>query len=570
MWLILIGLTAYQATSDCAQHIDNFLAGPTTTKVTLFYNETMSFFVDPTLCVEINIREMSIEYFDAQNSTAVRQFLSNFDNISDVGEFLAKTVMNSTKEVKILLGLTAKMVANIISLETLAPDDPSLDITKGGEIAAGKQLAMQDTLVAIQEFYALRQTNFTDLVYTVGVYLCLRMSLELTLMIQYKVGSRNRPTFASVCDRRKLAWIGSCPFDSEPAQLCFYLNKEFILFERASDSIRITSRPDTLYSSSSVLPEKPFNIYVDFDSNRVVSDVSSPVTVSVGDQQDLFLQLLGYYKSLPSKQVKCNNIRGGDNFMDCRGRCKASTIMNYCGCWPLSWSGLSRVPANVPKCSSGLPEFQSPYLNRLECLQNITTFYDPDQSCTKSCMRKCEASVFTLSLTSASNPIDKKFTAVTMALNRFDYADYEEIPMNTWNTFLSRIGGSLGLWLGANFLGLYHVIFFIMRSFVEQSVAVAFAYNRKKTAKIKISRQSSSINDGTLQTWRNFSTVSTMPAGPSLSVPTSSQNYSPRVTPRDNSNLDRFLAEVKSSEPNAAMLQLLEQMVERLKSNATL
>lgn len=58
-------------------------------------------------------------------------------------------------------------------------------------------------------------------------------------------------------------------------------------------------------------------------------------------------------------------------------------------------------------------------------------------------------------------------TIVTLVLASLDVVEFQEVPLMEFTNLLSRVGGTLSLWLGANFLGFYHVAFYMCRSIVE-------------------------------------------------------------------------------------------------------
>lgn len=93
--------------------------------------------------------------------------------------------------------------------------------------------------------------------------------------------------------------------------------------------------------------------------------------------------------------------------------------------------------------------------------RNRTSQCNAVESCKSECVPPCKQWIFKSTIDMLSDTFQDGAVVIWITYNPLDgILAFEEVPTYTWDTFLSNIGGQLGLWLGISAISVVQVMYY--------------------------------------------------------------------------------------------------------------
>jgi len=216
------------------------------------------------------------------------------------------------------------------------------------------------------------------------------------------------------------------------------------------------------------------------------------------------VQLLGHFKPLPSAQKPCSKV---EIRTDCRLRYMLAYMRTNCLCTPLFSGLVSAQPtkgfpycqerADINSTSLNIPGYNA----TPECVKGSSVI-GKESINSGNCLPLCEQRIFNYIHLPNSDTNNSQVTKLSIWVDPFMYPLFEDVYLTDPKQFLAQLGGSLSLWLGANFLVLLHSCVFLIKWPVEvEKRVVKSPTNKRLTVKqleaklVQVGERMSSVED---------------------------------------------------------------------------
>lgn len=483
-WISAFLLCVSVTTWDVIVTIKYFMESPTSTKVTVFINETFNL-GQPTVCMYIGLNSSLAEKkLNLAETDGIQQFLNKF-NRTDVQKFIndqfqkiknpnfTEEKIASQEDFYKLVLLSATVLSNILRLELfidknftteqLAFGLTNLDIY---ETKSAHDLIDQSTELGIKlvyQFLIEQKFNFYELLKTVLSAICYLIRVKVAFNQVSPEDGREAEVSIPVCHENDMIWFGIEPFFRGHFDLlCMRLPDESVHFRLAYEYMRLS-----ISKGSASLPmhedfSEQNTIYFDLSGNQVSTTLDKNVlTLMEGSEHHITVQLSGHFKPLPSRKVSCSK----QSKLDCLLKCRAEYIYRYCGCLPLFSVfifSIRKVPLCRNSSNDSRDDFIIPGYNAtLEC-RSIPMNSHPDGNCKNRCHSACDSKIYSYIKTREVKLDYPNQTMLVIKADPFTYPVYEDVYLQETKQLLGQLGGILSLWLGANFVVMLHTCFFVV------------------------------------------------------------------------------------------------------------
>uniref|UniRef100_A0A1I8BCI2 Amiloride-sensitive sodium channel subunit alpha n=1 Tax=Meloidogyne hapla TaxID=6305 RepID=A0A1I8BCI2_MELHA len=178
----------------------------------------------------------------------------------------------------------------------------------------------------------------------------------------------------------------------------------------------------------------------------------------VGRVHETKVEIRGHYIMLENddEATACRNYDDVDdaevNEFECRSRCRMNMIRNYCKCTPLTLQYLVTDEKELTK-------FPACDYEKCQLPENVTNTNEKD--CGKECLPHCVQIRYLVHDNIMGRSVNPAITDVNLIWGAFEYMNLEQKYVWTLWTFISGIGGSIGVWLGLSALSLIQLITFL-------------------------------------------------------------------------------------------------------------
>jgi len=159
-----------------------------------------------------------------------------------------------------------------------------------------------------------------------------------------------------------------------------------------------------------------------------------------------------------------------ENFLKCLGRCKVAETAAVCNCSAVSWELYITDEVGPAMLKNGSCfTLQAP--REYEACTEVVRASPRREACNRRCLHRCEANVFRVidSGICQFETVPNR-TSVVYSLHRASYTHIREQITYEVSNLMSSIGGIVGLWLGAGFIGLMEAPIFLPKALVELAV----------------------------------------------------------------------------------------------------
>ncbi|KAI3422154.1 hypothetical protein GPALN_012687 [Globodera pallida] len=169
----------------------------------------------------------------------------------------------------------------------------------------------------------------------------------------------------------------------------------------------------------------------------------------MGMMHEITVEVKARYKMLPNDEegTACRErAEDVDNEYDCHLRCRMEFIRNVCHCTGPTLSYLVKDENELNKW---------PLCDYSKCATEASQGQNySDADCTKKCFRDCEQIRFNVIHEKKGKSLRSDLTTVLLNWGSFEYLTLEQDWVWSATTFISAIGGSIGMWLGLSILSL--------------------------------------------------------------------------------------------------------------------
>lgn len=422
--LICTCLTVWTVTDTVMQ----YQSGKTLSKVTVQSRNRITF-PSPTLCVELKIA--SIEEFqeDIEIDT-IEDFLAIYNNMS----------LGDLSRLSLLIQSTLKAIVDVVKLENAVTTNETV-------VANQSKSILTDQLIK-------SDLNLSQLIKVVGSIVCNQMKIFTS--------TTSQPNRTNPCVPENILWLGPTPFDVSRNHLCLNLSHpNWLQFDFA------VTKTSTLEMA---IADPNVSVTLDFNNNRLFSrETQNVLQIPVGNWTRVGLSIDGHYKNIYKRYVCARTTP----FTDCYGYCLADYLLNLCNCWPVSWMGLPRTRAHQIKAEEC--DYGSRNGTTSACYLALANKTAALSTCQLTCTEKCEFDIIGLK---QKNVAVQDSTVVSLFDQSHILLTFEEFLAISDKQFISYLGGSLSIYIGASFIALLHAIVFILKKCCGQHKVVEAAPNQ--------------------------------------------------------------------------------------------
>lgn len=316
MWLIFILGTFFMAAKDCTSLIVEYLNDPMYTKLSYAKNMSINLLNDPILCIELDT-------FNLKSPV-------HFSNLNGLNKTLSSVITSfahntNNTELNIVaahyIGLLSYMETPLSSSKT-ASKLPWYQFWE----SSSNQTKVIESIGVLSKLF---KEDFLTLRNRVTVFLC--KLIELQVISSTAINYIYPPQDLDICRPELVVWLGTCPFDSGPEEMCFRLPRSQLMFSKLLDYILVTLDSAKAYGKGNIFAE--YFIF-DFDGNRVVSGVREQIQTFLGEKTLVNIKTFGHYLTRPTSIRPCKK---NQSDVDCMGVCRAKLFESICNCWPSNW-----------------------------------------------------------------------------------------------------------------------------------------------------------------------------------------------------------------------------------------
>lgn len=491
IWTCLIICGTILTIWDCSVTTSRYMSKPTTVRTTVILNRTMDL-GKATLCIEINVGEMRFGSIDLNNHQSVSQFLEDLPVDFDLVKYLKSYVYNESIESPLsgtmfrsLLSLSTAVLGAIVRYESLSGKQVG-NFTWSPPTVLADEVVFEDrnnsySIYLFYEYLMLSEVNITEIVPLVSVLLCRVMEVQGSIARHYSSLGKTATTTKPLCSLEAMTWLGYPPMSDPISEMvCLKAHRVlpmFFEFQSTAEYSVVSIHSANLYR------KKYANIlsaYIDFSGSIAKTHMSQNVVDFPLNKRSSIVatvQMIGHFRQMSTARFSCSPT---GLFSMCQVSCRIEFIKTTCNCTPVS-AALFRETNDKSACSnldySTLVSIVKknghnflPYANfKLPNCDKFTKTENPGTTCAKSCLRDCETRL--LSLYALPKEVDNNnATQLTVSVDPFLYPFVEEFELIDFRQFLGSLGGNLSLWLGASFIVLVHLVVFMLKILIQQSV----------------------------------------------------------------------------------------------------
>ncbi len=454
IWLLLMTLAIAVTLNDTCKTVRDFMKDEILSKVSMIRSDTITL---PELYI--------IAETEFTNSSAVRSLMSK--NGSEVFDFLTvheKTILtyyevvDEKKIVKTdillpVLRLAVQLLMEFQESYTFNDKNRSANVGNFSPNGIDVEALSNSPVRHLHNFFKRNGIHLADVSRATGMYLCKLTSLEVEL----------NETANSVCHRPNIIGLDN-------TTVIIRLRHVFN-FTDAADVVNIRARPMHPDIQVSRLIGRFGLKTVDFKENAFIASNS---------EQSYFDVEVTSVKLYSSRESPCSDCQSCQSHVLCSQLCKARILQSRCGCLMLQQFLLfdNDTCARGDICFDWL-SFNESGSNRsttllrncmIELSSDLEIWITCDLQCPKSCfylhLRMSRSSLYGTSQNSKDNS-----TKISFGVSSHTHMYVEQVPAMDAQTFMSNLGGNLGLYIGGTILAIIHLMTSLTRLVVSLVVA---------------------------------------------------------------------------------------------------
>ncbi len=240
----------------------------------------------------------------------------------------------------------------------------------------------------------------------------------------------------------RVDFSGSTNFDFTSQLRLYHVSRDKMVYNFPTNIASFSDLIDRIEISANLsrfpMLSKRSSIWLVFGASDFNTDLRGELDYAelqygadIGSQADISFRPGSVHKSMLNN-TGTEFCAAVENTQVCVAKCRINLIQKYCNCSPTRWPTLLSPGEN--DCS--LAKYRECFYNRSE-----------DQSCRDRCKYSCKHLTYHVS-TTKKDAASEHIMQMTIFVDGFTYVIYEDSYKMTLESFLSSLGGLLGLILG--------------------------------------------------------------------------------------------------------------------------
>lgn len=253
------------------------------------------------------------------------------------------------------------------------------------------------------------------------------------------------------CRPEQINWVGMrLDFPTKNDYVCVKIIPETLLFTSTHHYAQASFTSWNLFDKKL---ENPVLMFTG-DHRLLPNENRNIIRFSEGQESYVTVQIVSIINSLNTNH--CSTVPVSDCFLQCR----ANSIYHFCNCRPLFTEFLPEF-FSVTNLSLCKIDFQNNYFRYIHKCSSLN-FSESVSSCVNSCTIMCNRRIYNY-MSTGNSVTANRTTSIIIRIDSMIFPLFEEKSVISIKLFLTQLGGNLGLWLGASFLGLLHIFVFILK-----------------------------------------------------------------------------------------------------------
>lgn len=250
--------------------------------------------------------------------------------------------------------------------------------------------------------------------------------------------------------------------------VCFRLRTRQLGIESTEDQIH--------FSVNSFSQTRTHPIIFEFGSHPyVTASHGGQFDGLAGETKTVTVDIRSHYRALAASvaapgQKRCSE---SSDLVQWRAECRIQMIYGKCQCIPFSWA----LAYKETRLGDWMTEYGSQVCSAHKYSGAIIHGYNDscslsydgteDAQCEKQCLRSCDLWTYQIVTKRAYTPVNSEKEKFTLIYNygSLVYPKFEEYVSYTFQNLMGDLGGTIGLWMGASFLSIIHVLIFFAKRF---------------------------------------------------------------------------------------------------------
>lgn len=459
IWWLVVLVCIYQTISDLINTVNSFKKEPTSSRFRVMKNESITL-LKPKLCFSLDTPKFNTQ-INMTDMSQVLQLLSKFKpreitNLTNVEENFFQFTL-----------LSAMMIGNLIRAEQQTSSFDNPNRFRWGLIDLESGIFSNSTslsLATVKDYWVSSSMGLKNLTFHLCAQLCKFIRLKLLqIEVNFVEGLFNN-AILDPCEQNNCYYFGSVHLLQREFFCIRIPSDNFFTFHNQFDRVVVTYDMKPLYPAGMKWIETPrttASFFLGFEGQFGTRNLNV-FKVLLNTQMGMVISISSHFHAVNIRRNPCSY----KPYFECSVQCRSEYIAQVCGCDPVS--DLSYQPRVGVECGSLLSYNRLTVISHLSSAKcaNLSVLY-PHPNCSDSCHEECETFIIEASILERISDDVKLYvgnqSAVEISMQNYVYPRMEEYLSMTAAQLVVSLGGNLSLYLGASFIGLFHMVMLLFR-----------------------------------------------------------------------------------------------------------